>query len=65
MMRETPALLDAFEHLPADEKRRFTKELLRHFLPYDSGALDDEEIGAASSAHLHSFYEEDTHPSAG
>jgi hypothetical protein len=50
MTRETTALLDAFEHLPAEEKRAFTEEVLRRFLPFDSGPLEDEEIGAASAA---------------
>ena len=50
MSRETQALLEAFEHLPADEKRLFTHEVLRRSLPFDSGPLADEEIGAASAA---------------
>lgn len=50
MSRDTQALLEAFEHLPAEEKRDFTEELLRRSLPFDSGPLEDEEIGAASAA---------------
>jgi len=50
MSRETQALLEAFEHLPAEEKRAFTEEVLRRSLPFDSGSLADEEIGAASGA---------------
>jgi hypothetical protein len=50
MSRETQALLEAFDHLPAEEQRAFTDEVLRRSLPCDSGPLDDEEIGAASAA---------------
>jgi hypothetical protein len=50
MSRETQALLEAFEHLPAEEKRAFADEVLRRSLPFDSGPLSDEEIGAASAA---------------
>ena len=47
--RDTEALRDAFEHLPVEEKRTFTQEVLRRSLPFDSGPLEGEEIGAASS----------------
>ena len=50
MSRDTEALLDAFEHLLVEEKRAFTQEVLRRSLPFDSGPLEDEEIGAASAA---------------
>jgi len=50
MSRDTEALLDAFEQLPAEEKRAFTQEVLRRSQPFDSGPLEDEEIGAASAA---------------
>jgi len=50
MSRDTKALLDAFERLPVEEKRAFTQEVLRRSLPFDSGPLEDEEIGAASAA---------------
>ena len=50
MSRDTEALLDAFEHLPVEEKRAFTQEVLRRSLPFDSGPLEDKEIGAASAA---------------
>lgn len=49
MSRETEVLLEAFEHLPADEKRAFTHEVLRRLLPFESGPIEDEEIGAASA----------------
>jgi len=50
MSRDTEALLDAFEHLPVEEKRAFTHEVLRRSLPFDSGPVEDEEIGAGSAA---------------
>jgi len=49
MSRETQVLLEAFEHLPPEEKRAFAEEVLRRSLPLDSGPLADEEIGAASA----------------
>ncbi len=62
MSRDTEALLDAFEHLPVEEKRAFTQEVLRRSLPFDSGPLEGEEIGAASDALFESLEEEDGHP---
>ena len=62
MSRDTEALLDAFEHLPVEEKRAFAGEVLRRSLPFDSGPLEDEEIGAASAALFESLEEEDGHP---
>jgi hypothetical protein len=62
MSRDAEALLDAFEHLPVEEKRAFAQEVLRRSLPFDSGPLEDEEIGAASSALFESLEEEDGHP---
>jgi hypothetical protein len=59
MSRETQVLLDAFEHLPASEKRAFTEEVLRRSLPFDSGSLEDEEIGAASAGLFEFLGEED------
>jgi hypothetical protein len=50
MSRETKVLLGAFEHLPAVEKRIFTDEVMRRSLPFDSGPLADEEIGASAEA---------------
>lgn len=49
MTRETKALLDAFETLPETERRVFADEIIRRLLPFDSGPISDEEIGAASS----------------
>jgi hypothetical protein len=45
--RESQALLEAFEHLPAEEKCVLADKILRRILPFDSGPLADEEIGAA------------------
>ena len=62
MSSETQALLEAFEHLPSEEKRAFTQEVLRRSLPFDSGPLDDEELGAASAALFASLEEDDGSP---
>ncbi len=59
MSRDTQALLEAFDRLPAEEKRTFTEEVLRRSLPFDSGSLADEEIGAASDALWESLAGED------
>ena len=64
MTRETTALLDAFERLPTEEKRAFTDEVLRPLLPFDSGPLEDEEIGAASAALFETLHEQDADPTA-
>jgi len=64
MSRDTQALLEAFEHLPPVEKRAFTEELLRRSLHFDSGPLEDEEIGAASAALFASLEEKDADPQA-
>ncbi len=47
-MSKTIELLEAFEALPTEEKRRFTAEVLRRALPFDSGELSDEEIAYAA-----------------
>ena len=64
MSRDTKALLEAFEHLPAEEKRVFTDEVLRRSLPFDSGPLADEEIGAASDALFTCLDDKDVDPAA-
>ena len=64
MSRDTEAVLEAFEHLPAEEKRAFTDEVLRRSLPFDSGPLADEEIDAASTALWESLDEEDADPAS-
>ena len=61
MSRDTEALLYAFEHLPVEEKRTFTQEVLRLSLPFDSGPLEYDEIGAASASLFNSLEEEDDH----
>jgi len=48
MSRQTAQLLEAFEALPEEEKRTFTAEFLRRAIPFDSGALDDEETAHAA-----------------
>ncbi|HYW46837.1 MAG TPA: hypothetical protein VE959_28480 [Bryobacteraceae bacterium] len=64
MSRESQTLLEAFEHLPAEEKRAFTDEVLRRSLPFDSGSIKDEEIGAASSALFELLDKEDVDSAA-
>jgi hypothetical protein len=46
----TSQLLEAFDALPAEDKRTFTAELLRRVIPFDSGPLDDEETAQAADA---------------
>ena len=48
MGSQTSELLQAFEALPAEEKRAFTAEFLKRAIPFDSGPLEDEETGRAS-----------------
>ena len=64
MSRESQALLEAFEHLAPEEKRAFAEEILRRSLPFDSGPLADEEIGAASAALFKSLDEDDADTAA-
>jgi hypothetical protein len=64
MTRDCEALLEAFEHLAAEEKNVFAQEVLRRSLPFDSGPLADEEIRAASAALFRSLEEEDASPTA-
>lgn len=47
MSTETAQLLEAFKALPESEKRIFTAEFWRLSLPFDSGPIEDEEIGLA------------------
>jgi len=57
--RDTQALLEAFEHLAAEEKRAFTEEVLRRSLPFDSAPLWSSapvsaiSIGLSSPASAH------------
>lgn len=48
MSRQTSQLLEAFDALPAEEKRIFTAEFFKRAIPYDSGQLDDEETAHAA-----------------
>ena len=64
MSGDTQALLEAFEQLPAEEKRTFADEILRRLPPWDSGPLTDEEIGAASDALFAALDEDDADPAA-
>lgn len=64
MKRETTALLEAFETLPAEEKRAFAEEILRRSLPLDSGPIEDEEIGQAATALFQLLDEENDDPGA-
>jgi hypothetical protein len=42
--------LEAFDALPAEEKRVFTAEFLRNTIPFDSGPLDDQETADAADS---------------
>ena len=59
MSSETQALLNAFDHLPEKEKQLFALEVLRRSLPFDSGPLSDEEIGAAADDLFENLEQED------
>ena len=59
MSSQTKALLEAFEQLPVEEQKAFAQEILRRSLPFDSGSLLDDEIGAASSALFEALDRED------
>ena len=48
MSGQTKQLLEAFDALPAEEKRLFTSEFLRMTIPFDSGPLDDQETTDAA-----------------
>lgn len=50
MSRQTVELLEAFDALPAEEKRIFTAEFFRRAVPFDSGPLDDDETTHAADA---------------
>jgi hypothetical protein len=64
MSRESQAVLEAFEHLSAEEKRALADEILRRSLPFESGPLAYEEIGAAAVSLFESLDEEDADPAA-
>jgi len=50
MSGQTRQLLEAFDALPAEEKRVFTAEFLRKTIPFDSGPLDDQETAHAADS---------------
>ena len=56
--------LEAGEVPEARVERLAVEEVLRRALPFDSGPLADEEIGAASGALFGSLKEEDAGPPA-
>jgi hypothetical protein len=60
MSKQALDLLEAFDSLPADDKQTFAVEILRRTrdLPFDSGPLEDEEIGEAGKA-LFGFLDQD------
>jgi hypothetical protein len=62
MSNQTEALLEAFEHLPAEERRVFAQEILRRSLPFESGDLTDQDIAAASSNLFKTLDQEDADP---
>lgn len=47
MIRGAAQLLEEFKDLPESEKRIFTVEFFRLTLPFDSGPIEDDEIGQA------------------
>jgi len=49
MSGQAKRLLDEFDTLPSQEKQELAVEILRRTreMPFDSGPLEDEEIGAA------------------
>ena len=59
MGSRTNELLEAFDALPVEEKRVFTVEFLRRTIPFDSGALDDEETARAGDELFASLDAED------
>ncbi|MBM3738124.1 MAG: hypothetical protein FJW39_20270 [Acidobacteria bacterium] len=50
MSHQTIQLLEAFDALPAEEKRVFAAEFFRRAVPFDSGPLDDDETAHAADA---------------
>jgi len=58
MIKEASQLLEEFNELPESEKRIFTAEFFRLTLPYDSGPIEDDEIGQAGRS-LFAFLDQD------
>jgi hypothetical protein len=59
MSRDAEAVLQAFDVLRNEDKRAVAEEVLRRSMPFDSGAIEDAEIGAASIALFESLSRED------
>jgi len=59
MSSQTSDLLEAFDALPAEEKRAFTAEFFRRVIPFDSGPLEDEETAHATDLLLASLDQEE------
>jgi len=62
MSGQTSWLLEAFDALPAEERRVFTAEFLRRAIPFDSGPLDDAETAHAADA-LFAMLDDEEHAS--
>ena len=58
MIKEASQLLEEFKELPESEKRIFTAEFFRLTLPYESGPIEDDEIGQAGRS-LFAFLDQD------
>jgi len=48
MSGQAAQLLDAFEAMEDADKRSFTAAFLKRVIPFDSGELDDSEMGHAA-----------------
>lgn len=64
MSRQTQSLLEAFDHLSAEEKRTFAQEVFRRSLPFDSGPMSDQEISTASTGLFEFLDQEDADSTA-
>jgi len=63
MSERMTRVLEAFETLPPEEKRALAEEILRRSLPFDSGPIEDDEIGRASDGLFRALESEDDAPS--
>jgi hypothetical protein len=48
MSRQTHELLEAYESLPAEDKRAFEAEVLRRAIPFGSDPFDEDEAARAA-----------------
>ncbi|MCC6588303.1 MAG: hypothetical protein IT168_16545 [Bryobacterales bacterium] len=64
MSQQASELMEAFEALPAEQKRAFTAEFFRRAMPFDSGPLNDDETSHSADAlfALLDAEEDDTQP---